>query len=175
MYGLRLPGAAERRSRRLRGRPSPLNELVSAAAPYWRLPVTRTRRRAVVRTMAALTLALLSLDGATEDVDPPVIAAHPAAASVSPATIIIDWCDDDALVSASRSVDLNGTAVTASFTYDVVADPACGAAARSVGTITLQSGQNTIVARIRDAGLNWGEARITMSWEGRAPASVSSK
>ena len=113
---------------------------------------------------ARLLYAVLGLVSATtlygaglkaQDVNPPTAAVSPQIVGSSPATITIDWCDDVSLVSASKFVALNGTTVTSSFSYSGTSNPDCGAAAQSVGTLTLQQGVNTLEVKIRDGAFNW--------------------
>ena len=99
-----------------------------------------------------------------QDVNPPGANVSPLTVSSSPATITIDWCDDVSLNAASRAIKLNGTTVTSSFSYSVVSNPDCGAAAQSVGSLTLTPGNNTLNVRIRDNAFNWLDMDFTIQY-----------
>lgn len=102
-----------------------------------------------------------------QDVDPPAVSATPnGTVTTSPISVTIEWCDDNTLVSSSRSITLNGVNVTSSFNYSIISDPNCGTAAQSVGTVNLNSGQNALVAQIRDVAFNWGSLSTTLTLAG---------
>jgi len=69
--------------------------------------------------------------------------------TADPFTITITWCDDGGLNSGSRSVKLNGTSLTSTYT-GLPMDSYCWAKAQSTATITPQVGSNTIQASIND-------------------------
>jgi RHS repeat-associated protein len=86
----------------------------------------------------------------TYDNTPPFIALTPSSGTGFTSfsqSFTVTWSDNQALNAASRSITLNGTAVTASFGYT-----GGGPAASSASTVpmTLVSGTNTLTARICD-------------------------
>lgn len=67
--------------------------------------------------------------------------------------VTVNWCADEALLSTSRAISLNGVSVTGAFTYQTYSSPqpcldAGERRARSVGTVTLDEGVNVVVASI---------------------------
>ncbi|MGH7649885.1 MAG: RHS repeat-associated core domain-containing protein, partial [Gemmatimonadaceae bacterium] len=76
-------------------------------------------------------------------------------------TVTVDWCDDIALSASTRAITVNGVNVTSQFTYATVTPSPCGDEEKSVGTVTLQQGTNTIAASIKDGHAQLGSASET--------------
>src|SRR5436309_5351737 len=71
--------------------------------------------------------------------------------------IKIQWCDDQTLVTGSRSIKVNGTSRTTSFDYNTGQASDCGgypaSASSQSTTVPLNFGQNSVEAYICD---QWG-------------------
>ncbi len=98
--------------------------------------------------------------------NPPVVTITPATGTFGTAaqTVTIDWCDDHALASTTRDITFNGADVTSHFTYVTVTPTSCGDEAKSVGTVTLQTGANTLAARIQDGAAQLGSSTVTYTF-----------
>ncbi|HEU4562144.1 MAG TPA: hypothetical protein VFS20_30225, partial [Longimicrobium sp.] len=95
------------------------------------------------------TVAPLAAQNTGElDTTPPTVSITPGNSSYSSASlqVTVTWNDNQALAPSSRSITLNGVEVGSSFSYSGSAK-----LATSVGTVTLSSGSNVLVARIDDA------------------------
>jgi RHS repeat-associated protein len=76
-------------------------------------------------------------------------------------SVTIDWCGHANLAAATRQIVLNGTNVTASFSYSTSIQTGCSSHASSTGTVTLAIGSNTLTASINDALGQNGSAEAT--------------
>jgi RHS repeat-associated protein len=98
---------------------------------------------------------------------PPSVSITPSGGTVGSAvqTFTIDWCDDSSLAPTTRSVTLNGASVTSAFNYTNVSPPTCGGSeGKSVGTVTLRSGANTIIAQIKDGSAKLGADTVSITF-----------
>ncbi|HEX5180123.1 MAG TPA: hypothetical protein VFW04_12385, partial [Gemmatimonadaceae bacterium] len=95
----------------------------------------------------------------TVDIEPPT-----STFGASLQTVTIDWCDDNALAASSRSITFNGATVTSQFSYVNVTPSRCGDEAKSVGTVTLLAGTNTLSAQIRDGAGHLTTATVTYTF-----------
>lgn len=101
---------------------------------------------------------------------PPAVWITPSTGSYSGSgatyqlAVTIEWCDDYDLRTSSRVIRLNGQSVTSNFSFIYGSDPSCGAYATSTGTVTLQSGTNSLTAEIGDYGGNTGSGSGSYSF-----------
>ncbi|MGH7647526.1 MAG: hypothetical protein ACREND_05380 [Gemmatimonadaceae bacterium] len=97
---------------------------------------------------------------------PPTVQITPATGTLGTAsqTVTVDWCDDNALVPSTRQITFNGTNVTSQFTYTTVSPTSCGDEAKSVGTVTLNLGTNTLAAQIKDGAVQLGSSSVTYTF-----------
>jgi RHS repeat-associated protein len=95
------------------------------------------------------------------DAEAPRVSIIPSGGTYTSASlaVTIEWCDDKSLNATTRSVKLNGVAVTT--TYTTATKAGCGKFARSTATLTLTPGTNTLTASIRDSYNNTGSGAAT--------------
>lgn len=110
------------------------------------------------RAPAEGTVEPAAVDQCGYDNTPPNISIDPAQGSYTAdaLAVTIQWWDDTGLDAYSYHVYLNGVDVTSQFGYSGYAQ-----SAQSSGTITLQPGQNTLVAETWDQNGNYGASTAT--------------
>lgn len=95
--------------------------------------------------------------------EPPSVGISPGTGTFGAPTqtVTVDWCDDNALAAVTRQITVNGVNVTSQFTYTTVTPSSCGDREKSVGTVTLHAGTNTIAASIKDGHAQLGSDGAT--------------
>jgi RHS repeat-associated protein len=98
--------------------------------------------------------------------NPPTVTITPSTGTLGTAsqTVTVDWCDDNSLAATTRQITFNGANVTSQFTYANVTPTSCGQEAKSVGTVTLNLGANTLAAQIKDGAAQLGSASVTYTF-----------
>ena len=78
--------------------------------------------------------------------NPPTVPIAPVAGTFGSGTqtVTVDWCDDNGPAAAPRADHAHGVDITTEFTYVTVTPSSCGDEEKSVGTITLHAGANSI-------------------------------
>ncbi|MCG8468458.1 MAG: hypothetical protein MJB57_09670, partial [Gemmatimonadetes bacterium] len=122
------------------------------------MPARSRSKRSTARPLLTLLLVLsAAIPISAAILGPPTVSISPSGGTYTSASrsVTIEWCDDVSLDAGSRQITVlhngNTTDVTSSFSYQspwTIFD--CDVGARSVGTITLQNGLNTLTAKIRD-------------------------
>ncbi len=98
--------------------------------------------------------------------DPPSVTITPSGGTYTSAglQVTVDWADDRGLDAGSRRITLNGSDVTGAFSWSTYSSTA-----RSVGTVTLASGGNTLTASIRDNAGQQGSASASYTYNPPPP------
>ncbi len=101
------------------------------------------------------------------DTQPPTVSISPSGGTFSSASrsVTITWNDNNQLLSASRSITLNGQSVTSQFSYT----PSGSAHGTSSGTVTLQPGSNSLSASILDVAYRSGYKSVTYTYQPPKP------
>jgi RHS repeat-associated protein len=101
------------------------------------------------------------------DEEPPevIISLSPSApysgsSATKTVTATVVWCDQNSLNQNTWMITLNGVDVSGNFSYQNHTQSGCAVAKRSVGSINLVHGTNTVYGEIRDNASNLGSGSV---------------